>query len=383
MPAGRWENDWINLWDPEFSRILRAPLAKSRPLRSRLERGPVWAWACAATARPIRGRACVCWSTAMHTPCNRSRLSRVSRSFRTRRKARRSSASPRRPIRITRTCWRSSAGPATRHWPRPGWTCRVRRSLPGRAGSSIRRPCPRSRRPPTVAPGEDGVVHVTWERSARTIGLEAELHRSASELLAEREDASDPHGALPVHRHRGPAGRQFYALVLISGDRAEPAGLHGGHRACAGPAARTPGPQGHAHVLCHPTTVASRGAGMPFATCGVRILPARCGRDGRPLLAGLPRLSQPRRRQGAAANHARADSPGHLQRCRHRVAGRLQLRGSGGKPPRNRGPGKLAGHRRSHYHHGSGLLRRAGPRHARGALRRRRSCPARRAARPA
>ena len=57
---------------------------------------------------------------------------------------------------------------------------------------------------PEAVPGEDGVVHVTWERSARTIGLEAELHCSGQQKLrARREDAADTNRALPVHRHCG------------------------------------------------------------------------------------------------------------------------------------------------------------------------------------
>jgi hypothetical protein len=83
---------------------------------------------------------------------------------------------------------------------------------------------------PPIAPAlkavtdDDGVVRLAWEQSARTIGLDAEVHRSAKRgfiptdatLLAEtnRFDVSD---------RLAPAGRQYYALVLASGtNRSQP-----------------------------------------------------------------------------------------------------------------------------------------------------------------
>lgn len=70
-----------------------------------------------------------------------------------------------------------------------------------------------------VAVDADGSVHLAWERSARTIGLTAELHRSSKEsfvpgpasLLAEssRSEFID---------QTAPAGRQHYALVYVSGN---------------------------------------------------------------------------------------------------------------------------------------------------------------------
>ena len=77
---------------------------------------------------------------------------------------------------------------------------------------------------PATAPGliathdEDGVVHLAWERSARTIGLTSEIHRSgapdftpsAETLLAKTElgEYADKSAA---------SGRQHYALVLVAG----------------------------------------------------------------------------------------------------------------------------------------------------------------------
>jgi hypothetical protein len=71
---------------------------------------------------------------------------------------------------------------------------------------------------------EDGVVHLTWERSARTIGLDAEMHRgtrrgftpTAATLVTDA-------GGFSYSDKLAPAGRQYYALVLTSdGNRSQP-----------------------------------------------------------------------------------------------------------------------------------------------------------------
>jgi len=97
--------------------------------------------------------------------------------------------------------------------------------------------------PPVIAPApeaaasEDGVVHVTWERSGRTIGLQAELHRSGDQNFSPSEKT------LLIRTVRcqytdsaAPVGRQFYALVFISGkQRSQP-----GYREVSVPAPAPP-----------------------------------------------------------------------------------------------------------------------------------------------
>ncbi|MFI5380713.1 MAG: hypothetical protein ACHRHE_15550, partial [Tepidisphaerales bacterium] len=78
-------------------------------------------------------------------------------------------------------------------------------------------PLPESRVLLAASIGEDGVVELSWERSARTIGLEMELHRSdrpdftpGEKTLLVRTGLFKYTDALP------PAGQQHYALVLSS-----------------------------------------------------------------------------------------------------------------------------------------------------------------------
>ena len=60
-----------------------------------------------------------------------------------------------------------------------------------------------------------GVVHLSWERSAQTIGLEAELHRSGAADFT--PDASTLVVRTPLSQYadrQAPLGQQHYALVL-------------------------------------------------------------------------------------------------------------------------------------------------------------------------
>jgi hypothetical protein len=76
---------------------------------------------------------------------------------------------------------------------------------------------------PEVAPfpfaqvDEEGVVRVSWERSAQTIGLDAELHRGSQPLFALTEKTLLIRTSLSEFVDRNaPQGSQYYALVLYS-----------------------------------------------------------------------------------------------------------------------------------------------------------------------
>ncbi|MFH1265672.1 MAG: LamG-like jellyroll fold domain-containing protein, partial [Planctomycetota bacterium] len=78
-------------------------------------------------------------------------------------------------------------------------------------------PVPKVAPSPVTALDSEGVVHVSWERSAETIGLEAELHRSASPAFTPDESTQLVRTGLSRFTDReAPAGPQHYALVLVS-----------------------------------------------------------------------------------------------------------------------------------------------------------------------
>jgi len=70
----------------------------------------------------------------------------------------------------------------------------------------------------------DSVVHLAWERSARTIGLAAEVHRSTRpDFVPSRETLVTTTTRFEHADAAAPQGTQHYALVLLSGaDRSEP-----------------------------------------------------------------------------------------------------------------------------------------------------------------
>ena len=70
---------------------------------------------------------------------------------------------------------------------------------------------------PLVKPDRDGVVQVSWEVSAQTIGLEAELHRAPQSHFAPTEQTRLTRTRLGHYDDAdAPQGQQHYALVLCS-----------------------------------------------------------------------------------------------------------------------------------------------------------------------
>ena len=79
---------------------------------------------------------------------------------------------------------------------------------------------------PEIAPDlnanvdDDGVVALSWERSARTIGLSSELHRSDNKDFTPGEKTLVVSTELFKYRDgAAPLGKQYYALILVSGEK--------------------------------------------------------------------------------------------------------------------------------------------------------------------
>ena len=85
-------------------------------------------------------------------------------------------------------------------------------------------PLPETPVPLEATVSEDGVVQLAWERSARTIGLEAEVHRSTKKNF--KPDDKSFVAATELFSFTDASareGRQHYALVFVSGkERSQP-----------------------------------------------------------------------------------------------------------------------------------------------------------------
>ena len=80
---------------------------------------------------------------------------------------------------------------------------------------------------PNVTIDREGAVQLEWERSARTIGLQSELHRSTQEGFNPSDETLLAQTTLGRYTDESvPAGRQHYALVMLRGlQRSKPAYL--------------------------------------------------------------------------------------------------------------------------------------------------------------
>ena len=249
----QFENDWINLKDPEFSRILRAPLAPSHPLAKgngiksstigSASRRDASAQADAPggaafgvgkdgfglglcrdrKANPQQQRVRLLWNGYLHavTPIENFarrpvvRVSAEGESFV-------SFASTDDPhyqkmLNVIRRA-REDALAAPRV-DMPGAEV-----IAGACRQFAPPPLPKVSPPLQATLSEDGVVHLAWERSAQTIGLEMELHRSSKANFTPDEKTLLTHTSLFNFTDTSPpVGKSFYALVLISGEeRSQP-----------------------------------------------------------------------------------------------------------------------------------------------------------------
>ena len=211
----RFENDWINLKDPEMSRILRAPMAPGgdglglglcrdrkasvQPRVRLLWKGyahavlPLEAFAPQPLEKPDMSGPPVVSIASTGDPSYQAMLAIV-------RKAREQAlAAPRVDM--------------------PGADI-----VAGTCRQFLPPPLPEAAPPLSATVDATGVVRLAWERSAGTIGLEAEVHRSPDAHFTPREGTLLNRTALfDLTDRSAPPGRQTYALVFVSGtDRSAP-----------------------------------------------------------------------------------------------------------------------------------------------------------------
>ncbi len=207
----RFESDWVNLKDPQLSRILRAPLASNKegfglaacrdhpasPERRirLLVNGyahaiqPVAAYAARVRPQPdTQGNPLVSFTSTEDT--NYQAILAIIR------KARQQAlASPRVDM--------------------PGAEVQ-----PGACRQFIPTPLPEPLPALEAVIVENGAVKLSWERSARTIGLEAEIHRAERDRFTPSEATLLATTTLFSHvDHQPSADKKCYALVLISNGR--------------------------------------------------------------------------------------------------------------------------------------------------------------------
>jgi hypothetical protein len=212
-----FENDWINLRDPEHSRLLRAPLA---------EGGEGWGlnWCRDRPVDPARRRLHLLRNGYAHAvqppelfprqpvePPDRSGTPVAS------------FASTNDPVYQTLLAIIRDARDKTLAAPRvdmPGAEV-----IPGTFRQFNPPPLPTVAPALSAAADAAGVVQLAWEQSAATIGLEAEVHRSDQEHFT--PDANTLLVRTPLFRYvdrLAPSGQQSYALVLVRGEqRSQPA----------------------------------------------------------------------------------------------------------------------------------------------------------------
>lgn len=205
-----FENDWINLRDPEFSRILRAPLAEDGA-------GHGLSLCRDRAVSPDRQRIHLLWKGYAHavqppeafpkrawTPYDPGGQPVVS------------FASPEDPFYQSMLAIIRDARDMVLSNPRvdmPGAEI-----IPGVCRHDLPPPLPEVAPALSATTDAAGVVRLSWERSARTIGLEAELHRSGTAGFT--PNASTLLARTPLSQladQQAPLGQQHYALVLVRG----------------------------------------------------------------------------------------------------------------------------------------------------------------------
>ncbi len=206
-------NDWINLKEPHYSRILRAPLAEGKE---------GFGLGVCREGKADRQRLRLLWNGYAHAVLPLDRF-------------------PRLPITPPRTegkpvtTFASTDDPHYRDMlaiirkARTVALAAPRQDMPG--ADVIEGAC-RFLVPPSLpaalpsleaTPNGTGGVRLTWERSAQTIGLEAELHRGDRARFVPGKDTLLVRTTRFQHTDRAaPAGRQHYALVLVAGAERSP-----------------------------------------------------------------------------------------------------------------------------------------------------------------
>jgi len=212
-----FENDWFNLRQPELSRIIRAPLAEGRdglglglcrggridPRRQRIQLMrtggyvhhvlPLDAFKPERVSLPEPAGKPVVTFTSTADPHYRAMLEII------RQGRRKALAAPRVDM--------------------PGVEVQ-----PGSCRQFLPPPLPDPLPLLETRVSRDGAVSLSWERSARTIGLSAEVHRGAAPGFPTGPETLIENTNLWEYTDRdAPQGTQHYAVVLLSGrDRAKP-----------------------------------------------------------------------------------------------------------------------------------------------------------------
>ncbi len=203
------ENDWINLQRPEWSRILRAPLSKAGE-------GYGLETCRARKIDPRRQRIHLLWRGYAHAVQPPEAFPKHE-------------VLPPDPSGTPATSFKSTDN---LHYQRMLSIIRGAREvaladprvdMPG--AEVIAGMCRTFRAPPVpafaprpiVKPDRDGVVQVSWEVSAETIGLEAEVHRASQSHFKPSDETRLVRTALGRYEDaNAPQGEQHYALVLCS-----------------------------------------------------------------------------------------------------------------------------------------------------------------------
>ena len=205
---GRFEEDWINLENPQFSRLLRAPLAKSkegfglemcRDHKASPERRvrmlisgyahaiqPIAAFAPKPRFVASTNGTPVASFASIGDPHYQAMLQTI------REAAKKALASPRQDM--------------------PGADI-----LPGAPRQFITPPLPVPVPPLAAATDNQGTVQLSWERSAATIGLEAEIHRGEKRDFTPTPATLLTRTTLFRYLDRQPApGKHYYAIIFSS-----------------------------------------------------------------------------------------------------------------------------------------------------------------------
>lgn len=203
------ENDWINLKNPEWSRILRAPLAKNGAGHG------------LATCRdrkidPRRQRIHLLWRGYAHAVQPPEAFPKHE-------------VLPPDPSGKPAISFESTQNEHYQkmlsiiHGARDAALADPRVDMPGAeviAGmcrTFQAPPVPAFAPRPVVKPDPDGVVQVSWEVSAETIGLEAELHRASQPGFSPSDETRLVRTPLGHYEDPdAPPGEQYYALLLTS-----------------------------------------------------------------------------------------------------------------------------------------------------------------------
>lgn len=215
--AAVFENDWINLKDPQFSRLLRAPLPQGGP-------GHGLTLCRDRNVDPQKQRIRLLWRGYAHAV-------QPVEAFEKRPYV------PYDPNGQPVATFASTQDPhyqamlATIRDARTRALAEPRVDMPGaeiEAGTcrtDLPPPVPKVAPTPSATLGDDGIVELRWASSAATIGLTAEVHRAAQADFPPTEKTLLVRTALAQYADKSaPVGPQHYAVVLTSGtDASNPA----------------------------------------------------------------------------------------------------------------------------------------------------------------